>query len=89
MDVPFTEQAYKDIYTKHVSNLTQFHMRSEAHGILPMMLKKFDKNGRCVSQNCVATWLTLTCSLHVKVALDAEEHLPETLCNDAIDVVCI
>ena len=34
---------------------------------------------------CVATLLTIACSLHAKVALDVEEHQPETLCNDAID----
>ena len=85
MDIAFMEQAYKDVYTKHVANLTQFHARSEAHGILPVMLKRLDKNGWCVSHISVATLLTIACSLHAKVALNIEEHQPETLCNDAID----
>ena len=79
------EQAYKDIYTKHVNNLKQFHARSEAHGILPSMLKKIDKNGWYVSHSCAATLLTHACSLHVKVAMDVEDCLADDLGNDAID----
>ena len=85
MDVSFTEQAYKEVYTKHIGNLKQFHARSEAHGILPAMLKKLDENGWYVSHSCLATLLT-TCSLHAKVAMDVADHLVEDLGNDAIDV---
>jgi len=85
MDISFTEQAYKDVYTKHVNNLKQFHARSEAHGILPSMLKKIDENGWYVSHSGVATLLTNTCSLHAKVAMDVEDCLADDLGNDAID----
>ena len=50
------------------------------------MLKKLDENGRYVTHNWVATLLTVTRRLHVKVALDVEDRLAENLCNDAIDV---
>jgi len=85
MDIAFTEQAYKEVYAKHVGNLKQFHVRSEDHGILPAILKKLDENGWYVTRNWLATLLTVACRLHAKVALDVKDHRTENLCNDAID----
>ena len=59
MDITFTEQAYKEVYTKHVGNLKQFHARSEAHRILSVMLKKLDENGQYVTCNWVTTLMTV------------------------------
>ncbi|KAH7920577.1 hypothetical protein BV22DRAFT_1020929, partial [Leucogyrophana mollusca] len=45
-DVAFTEDDYKEVYEKHLTNLLKFEEHTKAHNILPRLLQRFHNNGQ-------------------------------------------
>jgi len=48
IDIPFTADAYKDIFEEHLQMLDKFEEHTKEHGILPKLLQRLHDNGRYV-----------------------------------------
>jgi len=51
IDIPFTAEAYKDVFREHLQMLDKFEEHTKEHKILPKLLQRLHDNGRyvCIS----------------------------------------
>jgi hypothetical protein len=48
IDIPFTADAYKDVFAEHLQMLDKFEEHTKDHKILPKLLQRLHNNGRYI-----------------------------------------
>jgi len=48
IDIPFTADAYKDVFAEHLQMLDKFEEHTKDHKILPKLLQHLHNNGRYI-----------------------------------------